>query len=323
MKKKSFESIISSLEKEGYSSKILEVKMKGPYTSKDSDWNYKDVPHLNIVHESIQGVQPIVANDYVGSINLTKLPIFGIEIPIVVVNYEYSEYNQVYYSSFGPFLIVVNTQSIDIKEGVQVISRFAVLNRPIFNFLVPLIMKIIKKNNDKLMSEDTPMRCRKADLRKINHDFYNPTSTYNFDFTEEIYRANTFIRNGKSNIDININSIIEASDKNIQIGEIDGIMSFFTTKVENRIFLWPTTCPHEGAKLSSNCLVDKRILCPWHHRRISHLAEISMDRKIKIIPSIDYCINIVSESVINISYRNSPEYYNTKPYEIFRAKNLE
>ena len=45
MGKKSFETIISSLQKEGYSSKILEVKMDGPYTSKDSDWNYKDVPH--------------------------------------------------------------------------------------------------------------------------------------------------------------------------------------------------------------------------------------------------------------------------------------
>ena len=97
MGKKSFETIISSLQKEGYSSKILEVKMDGPYTSKDSDWNYKDVPHLNIVHESIQSVQPIVSEEYVGSINLTKLPIFGIEIPIVVVNYEYSEYNQIYY----------------------------------------------------------------------------------------------------------------------------------------------------------------------------------------------------------------------------------
>ena len=101
--------------------------------SKDSDWNYKDVPHLNIV-QSIQSVQPIVSEEYVGSINLTKLPIFGIEIPIVVVNYEYSEYNQIYYSSFGPFLIVVNTQSKDTDKGVEVISRFVELNRPFFNF---------------------------------------------------------------------------------------------------------------------------------------------------------------------------------------------
>lgn len=322
MGKKSFETIISSLQKEGYSSKILEVKMDGPYTSKDSDWNYKDVPHLNIVHESIQSVQPIVSEEYVGSINLTKLPIFGIEIPIVVVNYEYSEYNQIYYSSFGPFLIVVNTQSKDTDKGVEVISRFAVLNRPFFNFLVPLIIRIIKKNNDKLMSEDMPMRCRKADLRSMDHDFYNPDPTYSFGFTEEIYRANTFMPNGNSSIKISIDSIIN-SENDSTVGDNDGILSFFTTKKGDKTLLWPKTCPHEGAKLSSKCFHRDRILCPWHHRRISHLAEIDSAGNLKIIPSIDYCIDVLNDSTINISYRNSPEYYDTKPYEIFRTKSLE
>ncbi len=321
MLKKSFETIISELENEGYSSKILQVNMNGRYTSKDSDWNYKDVPHLNIVHESIQSVQPVVSNSYVGSINLTKLPIFGIEIPIVVVNYEFDEYDQIYYSSFGPFLIVVNTKSKDKPGGVEVESRFAVVNKPLFNFLVPLILKVIKKNNDVLMSEDMPMRCRKADLRAINHDFYNPDKTYSFDFTEEIYRANAYIKEGKSSIKISIDSIIN-NNKEAVIGEQEGIMSFFTTNKDQKILLWPTTCPHEGAKLSSKCMVNQRILCPWHHRRISHLFEIDKDRNFKIIPSIDYCIEIIDDNTLSISFRNSPEYYNTKPYEVFRANNI-
>ena len=148
MLKKSFETIISELENEGYSSKILQVNMNGRYTSKDSDWNYKDVPHLNIVHESIQSVQPVVSNSYVGSINLTKLPIFGIEIPIVVVNYEFDEYDQIYYSSFGPFLIVINNKRKITNNEYEIESRFAVLNKPFFNFLTPLIIRIIKKNNN-------------------------------------------------------------------------------------------------------------------------------------------------------------------------------
>ena len=53
-------------------------------------------------------------------------------------------------------------------------------------------------------------------------------------------------------------------------GEQEGIMSFFTTNKDQKILLWPTTCPHEGAKLNSKCMVNQRILCPWHHRRISH-----------------------------------------------------
>ena len=71
------------------------------------------------------------------------------------------------------------------------------------------------------MSEDMPMRCRKADLRSMDHDFYNPDSTYSFGFTEEIYRANTFIPNGNSSIKISIDSTLE--DGSFEIVPISSI----------------------------------------------------------------------------------------------------
>ena len=111
------------------------------------------MPHLNIVHESIQGVQPIVGNDYVGSINLTKLQYLEskYQLLLLIMNIRIQLSLLQFFWTFSNYCKI---QSIDIEEGVS-ISRFAVLNRPIFNFLVPLIMKVIKKNNDKLMSEDT------------------------------------------------------------------------------------------------------------------------------------------------------------------------
>ena len=68
--------------------------MDGPYTSKDSDWNYKDVPHLNIVHESIQSVQPIVSEEYVGSIvTLFLESTDGTEFKIQITERELSKFN--------------------------------------------------------------------------------------------------------------------------------------------------------------------------------------------------------------------------------------
>tara|TARA_Y100001936_G_C15925579_1_gene586495 strand:+ start:387 stop:851 length:465 start_codon:yes stop_codon:yes gene_type:complete len=149
MAKKSFEIIISALEKEGYSSKIVQVNSKTKNLDKNSEQNNNNFIKPNIVYESKQSLQPIVDENYVGSINLTKLPIlFGIEIPIVVVNYEYTVNNEIYYSSFGPFLIVINNKRKITNNEYEIESRFAVLNKPFFNFLTPLIIRIIKKNNN-------------------------------------------------------------------------------------------------------------------------------------------------------------------------------
>ena len=164
------------------------------------------------------------------------------------------------------------------------------------------------------MSEDIPMRERRFELRESNHDFYNPNDTYSFKFTEEIYRANVFT-SSKSYVDIGYEQIKNSKDGDI-LGESCGILSFFVRDDKGLKSLWPTTCPHEGAKMDKSCIFRSRILCPWHHRRIDRLLDFNGEIK-KIIPSIDYCVETLSNA-IRVHYRNNPKYYNTRPYEIFR-----
>ena len=45
---------------EGYCNTEFIINSLGNYTPEDSDWNYKDVPHLNIVHKNVEGLLAIV-----------------------------------------------------------------------------------------------------------------------------------------------------------------------------------------------------------------------------------------------------------------------
>ena len=316
MSKLSFDTINKTLSELKFSSLIFTIDNYGNYTPLDSDWNYKDVPHLNIVHKNVESVQALVADEAVGSINFQKIPFLGFSIPMVLVNYEYDVFNQIYIGSFGPYILVANTITDNASSKTKISTKFAIYSKGVFKYLHKFIKNSIIKNNKILMSEDVPMRERRFSLRhKHCHDFYFPGKTYSFKFTEEIYRANVFIKNGKSSVEVDKAKIINSCENDI-LGEDDGLLSFFVTKNKNVKYLWPRTCPHEGAELNNKCIIKGRVSCPWHHRRISPLVEIK-DEKIKINPSIDYSI-IEDGSNLSFTFRNNPEYYNTLPYEIFK-----
>ena len=88
MSKLNYKQIISKMNNEGYCNTEFIINSLGNYTPEDSDWNYKDVPHLNIVHKNVEGLLAIVDDNFVGSINFLKIPYIGIALPLIFVNYE-------------------------------------------------------------------------------------------------------------------------------------------------------------------------------------------------------------------------------------------
>ena len=219
MSKKSFQSLKKIFIKKGFKFKDFEVQNIGDYAADDADWNYKDIHHLNTIHKTVHGVQAFVADDVMCNINLQKIPIFGFEIPMPLIQYDYSKHNAIYLSALGPYIILVNSIFEEINETqTNVITRFSIGSKGIFWILNPLIEKLLKKNNKTLMNEDMPMRNRRGELRKINHLFYKNTENYSFEFSENIERANVFLKKEENNIlVIDKNIILESKD-----GEIIG-----------------------------------------------------------------------------------------------------
>ena len=132
-------------------------------------------------------------DDISGLINLQKLPFFRLSIPLVTIIYEQSRFNQIYFTSFGPYILLVNTISEKINsDKTKVKTSYAVGSKGVFKYLHKVIERMILKNYKTLMSEDIPMRERRGELRKCGHKFYSDYQT-SFKFTEEINRANVYL----------------------------------------------------------------------------------------------------------------------------------
>ena len=316
MSKKSFDELITSLKIKNFKLTLFDFIDYGKYSIEDADWNYKDVTHTEKVHEAVNQIQGAILNDVQTTVNLQKIPFFGITFPLVLVNYEYKKDNQIYFTSTGPFIVIANVKHTSLsKNETKVTTKFAVGSKGIFSLLNPLIKYFISKNHAQLMREDVPMRERRGELRENGHSFYSPTETYSFSFSEEITRSNVHIDiNTEAKIKIFKNEILSAKDNSI-LGKKIGILSFFITiDNEQDIRLWPTTCPHEGAPLSKKCLKNNIITCPWHARKSQPLMILNKNKKAQILPNIDFAVKESSE-FFEIKFRNKPEYYNDKPYK--------
>jgi len=313
MTKKSFKEMVSSLEEENYGFNYFNVETIGDYFPEDADWNYKDIIHPKLIHSGFSALQAFASNDIACGINLQKIPFLGFSIPLLIINYEYSKFNQTYFTSFGPYIILVNTiiEKHD-TDKTRVRTLYAIGSKGIFKILHKTIGKVLLKNYKKLMSEDIPMRNRKGELRKFSHKFYSPSITYPFNFSEKINRSNIYLdKNVNNEISINKSEISSCKHGDI-IGQKLGILSFFISEDNINKKIWPTTCPHEGARLTLKCIKGDKILCPWHNRIAKPLMVINKENnKIEIISSMDYLVSYEKNS-IKIKYKNDPESYNQK-----------
>ena len=311
MSKKTLIDMVNSLKKENFNFNFFEAETIGDYLPEDSDWNYKDVAHAKYVHSNVSSYQAFTLDDMAASVNQQKLPFIGMSIPVVTINYEISKFNQMYFFSIGPFVVIVNTISTKINlDKTKVKTSYAVGSKGLFKYLHKIIGKILLRNYKLLMTEDAPMRIRKGQLRKSGHKFYSDNKS-SFKFSAEINRANVYLNKNEETEMLIKKSTFLTLKHGDTIGKSSGILNFFITEEENLKKIWPSTCSHEGALLSSKCIKKSKIFCPWHNKVVNPIIIIDRDKNniFKILQCEDYKITDDKET-INIKFRNDPEYYN-------------
>ena len=309
---KSFKDIKKELLKIGYNFSDFTITNIGNYHPDDSDWNYKDTQHVETMHDSIEfRTVTFTQSNLQLCIDTQKvIPFLGFRFPLTLILLESSKYNFIYYTTFGPFLMLTNTV-IERHEDykTKTTSYFSIGSIGLFRFFHPLVKRKIIKNNKILMKDDEPMRIRKGLLRKENHLFYRDAKGYNFLESKNIKNSNVFLKPTVDNfISIKKSDIINASEDQI-IGSKNGLLSFFITYEENNTKkLWPSTCTHEGAKLTKKCMKNKSLTCPWHGRKINYILKIDAENKMELKENLDFSCKVDGENII-LKFRNDPEYY--------------
>ena len=270
----------------------------GAYHPDDADWNYKDIPHLNITHTQVKAIQAAIGKKSTATINFQKVAF--LTIPLLVYNYEYAKGEQIYFTSCGPFILLINTKFRATDLGTVVATTYLIGSKFPFNLLLPVLKKFVKRNYKILMSEDTPMRERRGVLRNFGHRFYRDDDTYSFDFTTKINQNNIRLAADKTTIETTVEALLLGNEPTI--GTKCGVLSFQITRNDMGAVVWPSTCPHEGAELVlEESTSSNSIKCPWHGRILGPILRVSNDRHVDVVEKKNYSID-VSGTNIAITY---------------------
>src|ERR1700737_1102627 len=167
---RSRESLKAELEATGLVFDEFSISGAGPYPTPDADWNYKGVPHLSYMHPGVKPVLGIVDDRTMITINLQKL--FGLWLPMAVVNYQPVGPPQTYFTTWFFFVLIVTPGYEQLGPlRCRVTSHYTVGGPRLLSWVLPIIRFVLKRNNAWLMEGDIPMRTRRGDLRARGYSF--------------------------------------------------------------------------------------------------------------------------------------------------------
>ncbi len=264
------------LSSEGLNKKSFTLVSEGRYEPDDADWNYKDIPHLKMMHKLISNHLIIGEDNLLASIAFQK--IFGFfRIPLCLINYDFDDTTQIYYTSFFSYILLIETKIIKLGTNSTRVETtyhvFGGLLLPVFFFLIKFLLS---RNYKILMADDIPMRDRRGQLRDAGYKFSkdNVDGKYSYLETTRVAEQHVFFDHEYpkkyefsvplSSIDGSFNNCIGTSDS----------AGFRIEKKNEEIHIYPRMCNHEGADLSCAVMKGRHLVCPWHGKLIEPLLSI-------------------------------------------------
>lgn len=287
---RTLDDLVTALEGEGMKFRQFECVSEGEYAPDDAAWNYMDIPHLTYVHKQVDGVLSLAADQITGSIFFQRIPLC--RLPLTVLTYQSAPNAVTYYTSFGFFLLLIQTSWAAIgPTHTRVVTRYAVgWTGWLVGLLYPLIRRLLERNYRILMSEDLPMRRQRGLLRRKGYGFRMQGDVPSFLESKKIMQQNVVTPEHNVIAPRDLPSWgsrtigYEALQENRPcfLGEPDHL-GLAIVKSGSMVNVYPRLCPHEGAGLDeavcqaaaageSPCIVQ----CPWHGRKFRPVLSIEM-----------------------------------------------
>ena len=268
------QSIVSALTSTGMKSSSSQMIHEGRYAPTDADWNYKDIPHLNELHNQVDGFPTAIGDEIITTIFLQKFGPF--RLPLTVVNYAIKS-GQVYYTSFGPFTLVIDTTWEAIEsERTRVTTTYNLCSSKFLRFTHPVVHQILRRNYEVLMAEDIPMREHRGNLRAHGFSFKNDPTGYSFLETLRIAEDNVVPSSDPHQVaefEVNLEDLKEGRNI-VQNSLVSGVV---IVKETENLSVFERICRHEGAPLDKARIENGCLRCPWHGREVSPLVRVDLD----------------------------------------------
>jgi hypothetical protein len=282
MKKMSAFTLVEALKKVGMHFSSSAMSSEGSYAPADADWNYKDIPHLNELHNLVESIATAIGDDIITTIFMQRLG--PLRFPLTVVNYSAGDDSQTYYTTFGPFCLVIETQWTAINNNqTRVVTTYNLGSSRLLKLLHRFVHRLLRKNYETLMSADIPMRERRGDLRRKGYSFRSDKDGYSFIQTLQI-TENNLVPPPSPNEASFICEIDQIPQGRSFIGDAVG-KGFILNREIDALKIYDRTCQHEGALLDSAALSGNCLRCPWHGRLVKPLGIIENLNKESVVAS--------------------------------------
>lgn len=253
------------------------LTQEGHFTAKDGRWNYVDLPHIPNVHKALMPFFSIERNDFASGIYFMNFAGFRICINNTV--YEPKPNTMTYHTTFLFFVLVVETVFDEIEPIHTIVTTTYSIGTPKLLKWCALIMKFcLTRTFNYLMSGDIPMRERRGQLRTWGYQFRADGDHFTFKDSLDIYAQNVIYPddNGHSIDQVDIGRELPG-DGELLLGKSDHV-GLRIRRTGSRLFIYPRSCPHEGACMDTEKIPENRILrCPWHNRPFRAVAMMDLD----------------------------------------------
>jgi hypothetical protein len=281
----SSEALQKRLETQGFRFTVFSLTHQGTYSASDADWNYKDIPHLNEVHQLVDGV-PVIIQDHLIS-NYFLQRIGPIRIPLCVTNYSSSENSQVYFTSALFFVIIIRTEWVESpKLTTKVTTTYHIGSNKYLKFAHSILRRLLKRNYRVLMQADVPMRIQRGRLREAGYTFKSDGEGYSFLETLKIHDNNVVVPTKMLSV-IHQVTLEATSLEGEYLTEGDVTAGLRLVRRGDKLFALPKICAHEGADLTKCSIMtlsedsEPHVKCPWHGRLVKGVP-IQLDQTFRI-----------------------------------------
>lgn len=253
------------------------AESEGEFAPSDADWNYKDIPHLNELHNLVEGIPTAIGDDIITTVFMQKIGF--LRIPLTVVNYAINNSAQVYYTTLGPYCLVIETQwTATSPTTTNVLTAYNLGSPRFLKFTHVVAHKLLANNYKTLMSADMPMRRRRGFLRQLGYSFRGDLHGYSFLETLRIAENNLISPLGLDQF-VWTSGIHEIPSGRTEIGQPTTV-GLIIERDGSVLKLYDRTCGHEGALLDQALLQDDCLRCPWHGRLNRPLGYLSLEEAV-------------------------------------------
>ena len=269
------EQFASSFARTNYRFKYFELALESGGDPIDVVFNYKDLAHLKVVHNTFDIFYSHIGDDVQSCVVMQKL--FGMNFPLTHIALQLDKNRLFFHDSFLNILLTSEVVSEPLpNHRVNVRTTYGIgAPKWLLPLVYPILKRLLTRNFHTLMEGDAPMRSRRGELRRWGLRL--PKTTYTFQETLDVRARNVF---PGEKAEMPEPASIQLSSIPVDAPLLFGRSDHYGLQIIRRddaIEAFPRLCPHEGSCLDQKSLKGERsISCGWHGRRFGPIFKMPL-----------------------------------------------